>query len=120
MVNIGGQVGSNMEAVAQRVVNNEFDTALDFRQDIIQSIIEQNPSVTSHTGDQPPFGYLDWWPNSLWMNTLVPPYDDARVRRAVSLAINRDQIDEIVYSGAQVTTIYPFPLYPGLEKLRRQ
>ncbi|MDJ0757154.1 MAG: ABC transporter substrate-binding protein [Ardenticatenaceae bacterium] len=115
MVNLGGQVGANMEAVAQRIVNNEMDTALDFRQDIIQSIIEQNPAVTSHTGDQPPFGYLDWWPNSLWMNTLVPPYDDARVRRAVSLAVDRDTIDEIVYSGAQVTTIYPFPLYPGLE-----
>jgi ABC-type transport system substrate-binding protein len=115
MVNIGGQVGSNMETVAQRIVNNEFDSALDFRQDIIASAIEQNSKVTSHTGNEPPYGYLDWWPNSLWMNTLESPYDDARVRRAMSLAINRDQIDEIVYGGAQVTTIFPFPLYPGLE-----
>jgi peptide/nickel transport system substrate-binding protein len=115
MVNLGGQVGANMEAVAQRIVNNEMDTALDFRQSLIASTIEQNPMVTSHTGDQAPYGYLDWWPNSLWVNTLESPYDDANVRRAMSLAINRDQIDEIVYDGAQVTTIFPFPLYPGLQ-----
>ncbi len=115
MVNLGGQVGANMEAVAQRIVNNEMDTALDFRQSLIASAVEQNPAITTHTGNEPPYGYLDWWPNSLWVNTLAAPYDDVRVRRAMSLAINRDQIDEIVYEGAQITTIYPFPLYPGLE-----
>jgi ABC-type transport system substrate-binding protein len=115
MVNLGGQVGSNMETVAQRIVNNEMDSALDFRQDIIASILEQNSATTSHTGNEPPYGYLDWWPNSLWVNTQLAPYDDVRVRRAMSLAINRDQIDDIVYSGAQVTTIFPFPLYPGLQ-----
>lgn len=114
-VNIGGQVGQGMDVVAQRVTNNEFDTALDFRQSLIASIIQQNPVVTSHTGDQPPYGYLDWWPNSLWVNTALAPYDDARVRRAISLSIDRDTIDEVVYEGAQVTTIYPFPLYPGLQ-----
>lgn len=115
MVNLGGQVGANMEAVAQRIVNNEMDTALDFRQSLIASTIEQNSMVTSHTGTEPPYGYLDWWPNSLWVNTLVAPYDDARVRRAMSLAIDRDKIDELVYDGAKVTTIFPFPLYPGLQ-----
>ncbi len=115
MINLGGQVGANMEAVAQRIVNNDMDSALDFRQDLIASVIQQNSAVTSHTGNEPPFGYLDWWPNSLWVNTLVEPYDDPNVRKAMALTINRDQIDEIVYSGAQVTTIFPFPLYPGLE-----
>jgi ABC-type transport system substrate-binding protein len=96
------------------VTNNEFDTALGFPQDLIASILEQNPNVTSHTGNEPPYGYLDWWPNSLWVNTQLPPYDDVRVRRAMSLAIDRETVNEIVYAGAEVSTIYPFPLYPGL------
>jgi ABC-type transport system substrate-binding protein len=115
MVNIGGQVGSNMEAVAQRLVNNEFDSALDLRQDLIESVLEQNSAITSHTGNEAPFGYLDWWPNALWMNTLIEPYSDPTIRRAIALTIDRDTIDEIVYQGANVSTIFPFPLYPGLQ-----
>jgi peptide/nickel transport system substrate-binding protein len=113
--NIGGQVGQGMDIVAQRVVNNEFDSALDMRSAVIGNILAQNSAVTTHTGNNPPYGYLDWWPNSLWMNTQLEPYNDPKVRRAMSLVINRDLINEIVYEGAPIATIYPFPLYPGLE-----
>jgi peptide/nickel transport system substrate-binding protein len=113
--NIGGQVGQGMDIVAQRVVNNEFDSALDMRSAVIGNIISQNPTVTTHTANNPPYGYLDWWPNSLWMNTQEAPYNDPKVRRAMSLVVNRELINEIVYEGAPIATIYPFPLYPGLE-----
>ena len=113
--NIGGQVGQGMDVVAQRVVNSELDAALDMRSSVIDNILANNDKITSHSGNQPPYGYLDWWPNSLWMNTQLAPYDDARVRRAMSLAINRELINEIVYEGAEIATIYPFPLYPGLQ-----
>jgi ABC-type transport system substrate-binding protein len=116
VANIGGQVGQNMDTVAQRVVNNEFDATLDMRSATISNIVAQNQVVTTHSGSEPPYGYLDWWPNSLWMNTQIEPYSDARVRRAISLSIDRDTIDEVVYEGASVTTIYPFPLYPALDE----
>lgn len=116
MFNIGGQVGQGMDTVAQRVVNNEFDSTLDMRSSVIGNILANNPQVTTHSGSEPPYGYLDWWPNSLWVNTQLAPYNDPKVRRAISLAVNRDQIDEIIYEGAKITTIYPFPLYPGLQK----
>jgi peptide/nickel transport system substrate-binding protein len=115
MVNIGGQVGQGMDVVAQRIVNNEMDSALDMRSTVITSIVQQNPQVTTHAGANPPYGYLDWWPNSLWVNTAIEPYSDPKVRRAISLSIDRDTIDEIIYEGAQIATIYPFPLYPGLQ-----
>ena len=116
IVNLGGQVGQNMDTVAQRIVNNEMDSSLDMRAQVIGNILAQNPKVTSWTGNKSPFGYRDWWPNSLWMNTTIAPYSDVRVRKAMSLSINRDQIDQVLYDGAHVSTIYPFPLYPALQK----
>jgi len=115
MFNLGGQIGQNMDVVAQRLVNNEMDSALDMRSELIKSILEQNSDITTHTGNNPPYGYLDWWPNSLWVNTQLPPYDDVRVRQALNRCIDRDTIDEIVYEGAQIANVYPFPLYPGLQ-----
>ena len=91
IVNLGGQVGQNMDTVAQRIVNNEMDSSLDMRAQVIGNILAQNPKVTSWTGNESPYGYRDWWPNSLWMNTQLAPYSDARVRKAMSLAINRDR-----------------------------
>ena len=115
MTNIGGQVGQGMDVVVQRLANNEFDAILDVRASVAASILAANAKVTTHTGSEPPYGYLDWWPNSLWMNTQIAPYNDVNVRRALSLAIDRDKIDEVIYEGAKVATIYPFPLYPGLQ-----
>jgi len=113
LVNINGV---QMDTVAQRIVNNEIDASLDMRAQIIGNILAQNPKVQSWTGNASPFGYLDWWPNSLWMNTQVAPYSDPNVRKAMSLAIDRDKINEVLYEGAKIATIYPFPLYPGLKK----
>lgn len=116
MVNLGGQVGQNMDTVAQRIVNNEMDSSLDMRAQVIGNILAQNPKVQSWTGNKSPYGYLDWWPNSLWMNTQLAPYNDPNIRKAMALTINRDQIDQVLYDGAHISTIYPFPLYPGLKK----
>jgi peptide/nickel transport system substrate-binding protein len=115
MANIGGVVGQNMDVVAQRLVTNEFDSALDMRSSVIGNILAQNPEITTHTGNASPYGYLDWWPNALWMNTQLEPFNDVRVRRAVSLVINREVIDDVLYEGENISTIYPFPLYPNLE-----
>jgi peptide/nickel transport system substrate-binding protein len=104
-----------MDTVAQRIVNNEFDSSVDMRAQIIGNILQQNPEVQSWTGTESPYGYLDWWPNSLWMNDQLAPYSDPNVRKAISLAINRDQINEVLYEGAKIATIYPFPLYPNLQ-----
>jgi peptide/nickel transport system substrate-binding protein len=115
IVNLGGQVGQNMDTVAQRLVNNEMDSALDMRSTVIGNILAQNSAVTTHTGNESPYGYLDWWPNSLWMNTQLEPYDDPLVRRAMNRVIDRQLINDILYEGAEIATIFPFPLYPGLE-----
>jgi peptide/nickel transport system substrate-binding protein len=113
LINAGAQ---DIGTLAQRIVNDEFDSTTTMPAAVIGNILGQNARITSYTGNQPPYGYLDWWPVSLWMNTQLAPYSDVRVRRAISLAIDRDQLDEVLYGGAKVTTIYPFPLYPGLQR----
>ena len=119
MTNIGGQVGQNMDTVAQRVVNNEFDATLDMRSAVIGNILKNNDKVTTHSGNKPPYGYLDWWPNSLWVNTQLEPYSDPNVRHAMSLTIDRDKINEIIYEGAKIATIYPVPALPEPEEIQR-
>ena len=116
MVNIGGQVGQNMDVVIQREVNNEFDAILDVRASVAKQILDSNAKITTHSGSDAPYGYLDWWPNSLWSNTQQAPYDDPNVRRAMCDTIDRSKINEIVYDGAKIATVYPFPLYPNLQK----
>ena len=116
MVNIGGQVGQNMDVVIQRLVNNEFDAILDVRASVAKQILDSNDMITTHSGSDAPYGYLDWWPNSLWMNTQQAPYDDPNVRRAMCDTIDRTVINDVVYDGAQIANVYPFPLYPNLQK----
>lgn len=116
MVNIGGQVGQNMDVVIQRLVNNEFDAILDVRASVAKQILDSNSKVTTHSGSDAPYGYLDWWPNSLWSNTQAEPFSDPNVRRAMCDTIDRNTINEVVYDGAEIATVYPFPLYPNLQK----
>src|SRR6266498_4387984 len=116
MVNIGGQVGQNMDIVVQRLVNNEMDAILDVRASVAKKILDSNPKITTHSGSDAPYGYLDWWPNSLWMNTQAAPFNDPNVRRAYCDTIDRNKINEVVYDGAKIATVYPFPLYPNLQK----
>jgi peptide/nickel transport system substrate-binding protein len=115
MVNIGGLVGQNMDIIAQRTDNNEFDATLDVRASLIDSELKANPKVQSWTGGAEPNGYLDWWPNSLWMNTQLAPYSDPNIRRAICDTVDRTQINNVLYGGAQIATVYPFPLYPSLQ-----
>ncbi|MCS7061914.1 MAG: ABC transporter substrate-binding protein [Anaerolineae bacterium] len=106
----------DMTIAAQRVVNNECDSCLDLRPSLIRTVVQENPKIITHTGRDEPLGYIDWWPNSLWVNTALEPYSNPDVRWAMNLAIDRDTIDKVVYNGAKITTIFPYPEYPGLRK----
>ena len=98
----------------QRIVNNEVDATLDLRASTISQTVSQNPAIITHTGDQPPFGYMDWWPTSMWFNHEDGPFTDKRMRWAVSYSIDRQQIIDVALQGSGIVAELPFPAYPPL------
>jgi peptide/nickel transport system substrate-binding protein len=103
------------EQMAQQLISNEIDCSLDLRPLTIETVMVQNPNITTHTGNEPPYGYVDWWPTSLYVNNERVPYDDKDVRWALSYYIDRDQIIDVALGGAGSAWPLPLPSYPGLE-----
>jgi peptide/nickel transport system substrate-binding protein len=74
-------------------VNGEVDWHANFIPDIDKTYVEKDPE--HHNYWFPPTGAVV----HLYLNTEVAPFDNADVRKAFSLAINRDQIVEIAMYG---------------------
>ncbi|HQE91517.1 MAG TPA: ABC transporter substrate-binding protein [Anaerolineae bacterium] len=107
------------EVGGQMLINNEVDVTLDLRPATIEAILAQaSDHIMTHTGGEKPYGYMDWWPTSLFFNTLEAPYDNKDVRWAFAYAIDQQQVIDVGYGGAGVKTNLPFPGYPGLVKYR--
>lgn len=101
---------------AQMIINNEVDETLDLRPRTIKSILDQAPHVTTFSGREKPYGYVDWWPISMYFNTLEKPYTDPKVRWAIAYAVDQQQLVDIGWDGAGMVSAIPFPEYPGLMK----
>jgi peptide/nickel transport system substrate-binding protein len=101
--------------MVQMVVNNEVDATLGLRATTIGQAVEQNPNIITHTGREKPFGYVDWWPTSLWFNHADGPFTSKEMRWAVSYAIDRQQMLDVALEGAGTLTELPFPRYAPLE-----
>lgn len=106
--------GTDETKMVQMSLNNEADLTIDLRPNTIKSVLQQNEAVTTWTGDQPPYGYLDWWPISLGFNDSKAPFDDPEIRWAINHAIDRRQLVDLGYQGAGQPTLLPLPNYPAL------
>lgn len=105
------------ERNAQLVVANQIDaTHVISSPALMRSILDQNDKVTTFAGREPPFGYMDWWPHSLYFNHMAEdsPFLDRRVRKAVKHAIDREQLVEFAWDGANSPNYFPYPAYDPL------
>jgi len=100
--------------VAQQIINNELDCCLDIRPLVISSLLAQTDHVTCWTGKKPPFGYVDWWPISIYFANNNPPWDNPKLHWAVAYAVDQQAVNNVGYGGAGKATNIIFPEYPKL------
>ena len=104
----------------QQLMGNEIDSCVDLRPANIKVVLDRNPLVTTWTGRDSPYGYLDWWPIALGFNNLEEPFTDPAVRRAINHAIDREQLVEIGWLGASQSTTLIFPDFPPMRRFTDQ
>ncbi len=102
----------------QQLINNDVDFTLDIRPMIMTSLLTQTDHVATWTGKKPPFGYLDWWPISVWFANNRPPFNDPvngkKIRWAIAHAINHQQLVDVAWVGAGKGTSYIYPEFKHL------
>lgn len=103
------------EQVLQQLINNEIDCSLDLRPLNMEAVLDQNPAIITHTGREKPWGYVDWWPTSLYVNHEREPYNDPNVRWALSYFIDRQTMIDVALGGSGSSWPLPVPSYPGLQ-----
>jgi peptide/nickel transport system substrate-binding protein len=96
------------------MINNEADCALSMQLGNIKAAMDRNPKISSWSGKNPPYGYVDWWPTGLGFNDMKEPFNDPDIRHAINNVINRDEIVKIGYQGAGESTVVPYPGFPAL------
>lgn len=96
---------------AQLLITNQLDMGPIMQVSTLQTVFAQNPQVVTFTGQEPPFGYLDWCPIDLNVNATEAPYDNADIRWAISYAIDRESLVALAESGAGVPALHQFTPY---------
>ena len=102
------------QQTAQLLITNQVDAGTGMQPATFATVFRQNPKITTHSGQKPPFGYRDWWPLSLYVNNEVAPFNDKDVRWAISHYIDRQQVIDVGYLGASELSPLPMPDYAPL------
>ena len=55
------------------------------------TLFRGKPKITTHSGQKPPYGYVDWWPISLYVNNEAKPFDDKDVRWALAYKFRTEE-----------------------------
>jgi peptide/nickel transport system substrate-binding protein len=107
-------VAPTEEIRAAKAANNELDAMWTLGRVAFETVRAKNPNIVGWTKHLP-YAYLDPVPATLVLSNAVAPFDDSAVRWAISYALDREEISEVVYEGLSEATDSIFPLYPGLK-----
>ena len=96
---------------AQLLITNQLDMGPIMQVSTLKTVFAQNPKVVTFTGQNPPYGYLDWCPIDLNVNASVAPYDDKDIRWALTYAFDREKLVQLAEGGAGVAALHQFTPY---------
>jgi peptide/nickel transport system substrate-binding protein len=94
-----------------RPIPDEGARAAGLRAGNLDVIFTQNPTDIRNfrTDNRVKLREFQYGTTGLYLNTTRPPMNDIRVRRAISYALNRQQLISTVWNGIGVATNSPFP-----------
>jgi peptide/nickel transport system substrate-binding protein len=95
---------------------NQMDGAASIGLGAFKVAQASNPNVIGWF-DEAPFAWIDPCPFFFEFNSTAEPWDDPEMRRAVSWAIDRQALADLVNEGAGVASKWVFPSYGPLEEM---
>jgi peptide/nickel transport system substrate-binding protein len=101
------------ETKALLMADNQLDSAMNITLGAFEGILARNPNAIAWYPDLP-FAWADPCPRQISFNMAAAPWDNANLRKAVSLIIDRNQIVEISYEGTSVPSKTMFVQYGGM------
>lgn len=103
----------NEETLAAALINDELDMTWSISVGTMEAIRARNPNVIAWYSDMP-YAWSDPCPRALTINTTVAPWDSVALRRTLTDAINREQIVQLAYEGANTVSDTIFVAYDAL------
>jgi peptide/nickel transport system substrate-binding protein len=101
------------ESKALLMADSQLDSAMDMSLGALEAVLAQNPNVIAWFDDLP-FAWPDPCPRQISVNHTIEPWDDANMRQALSLIIDRNQVVDIAYEGTTIPSRTFFVDYGGL------
>ena len=104
------------QQLAQGLISNAVDFSTGLQVATFETVFAANPNIVTHTGRELPYGYVDWWPTSLYLNCERAPFNDPKFRWAMSYLIDRQVLIDVGWGGA--SSLSPLPM-PDPKRLQR-
>lgn len=102
------------ESRAQLLATDQLDAAQAVTLGTFEAIQAQNPGVIAWRTDLP-YAWSDPCARQLEINTTVEPWSNPDLRRAVEMAIDRQQIVDVAYEGTTEPSRTMFAQYGAME-----
>jgi peptide/nickel transport system substrate-binding protein len=106
-------IAGSEENKALLMSDSQLDSAMNITLGTFEAIQARNPNVIAWNAGLP-YAWADPCPRELSFNTELAPWNDANLRKAVSLIIDRNQIIEVAYEGTTTASRTLFVEYGGM------